>query len=258
MLLAELTAGAADDATERRSRVSLSAVERAAENRAPALDAVDLLSPAERVKIIAEIKRASPSRGVLAEISDPAALASTYQLAGASAVSVLTEGRRFQGSLHDLEQVRDAVSIPVLRKDFVSLEYQVLEARAAGADMVLLIVAALDQRRLNALHTFVAELGMAALVETHSLDEISRAIDVGAAIIGINARDLDTFELDRDLFGRIADTIPAGIVRVAESAVKTAADVAHYRAEGADVVLVGEALVTNDPARTLEEFLGEI
>lgn len=257
MLLAELTAGAADDALERRTRKSLSAVERAALERTPALDAVSALAPSERVRIIAEIKRASPSRGELAEIADPAALASTYQLAGASAVSVLTEGRRFRGSLDDLERVRDVVSIPVLRKDFISLEYQVLEARAAGADMVLLIVAALEQKRLAALHEFINELGMAALVETHSAEEISRAIDIGSSIIGVNARDLNTFELDRDLFGRIADNIPGGIIRVAESAVKTAADVTHYRAAGADVVLVGEALVTNDPARTLEEFLGE-
>ncbi|MCU1475875.1 MAG: trpC, partial [Subtercola sp.] len=154
------------------------------------------------------------------------------------------------------ELVRDAVSIPVLRKDFITLDYQVLEARAAGADLALLIVAALDQPTLIHLHELIVSLGMAALVETHSADEVERAVDMGASLIGVNARNLSTFELDRDLFGTLADRIPAGVIRVAESAVKSASDVGHYRSSGADVVLVGEALVTGDPARTLEEFLG--
>ena len=255
-MLSSLTAGAAEDAEARRNLVGYDEVERRALDQSPALDALAFLAPAERVKIIAEVKRSSPSRGSLAAITDPAALASTYQSAGASTVSVLTEGRKFLGSLEDLELVRDAVSIPVLRKDFITLEYQVLEARAAGADLVLLIVAALDQKTLARLHDFIGSLGMTALVETHSADEVERAIDIGAPIIGVNARNLTTFDLDRDLFGHLADRIPAGIVRVAESAVKTAADVSHYRSSGADVVLVGEALVTGDPARTLEEFLG--
>ena len=233
----------------------LSAVEAAALARPAALDAVAALAPADRVKIIAEVKRASPSRGPLAEITDPAALAVSYEFGGASAISVLTEGRRFLGSLSDLEQVRASVSIPVLRKDFIGTAYQVLEARAAGADLVLLIVAALDQATLGALHTLVLELGMTPLVETHSADEVDRALDVGANLVGVNARDLSTFELDQNLFASLADRIPAGVVRVAESAVKTAADVAHYRAAGADVVLVGEALVTSDPILTLNEFL---
>ncbi|QWT23324.1 indole-3-glycerol phosphate synthase TrpC [Subtercola sp. PAMC28395] len=255
-MLSSLSAGAAEDAEARRLLVSYDDVERAALAQEPALDALAFLAPAERVKIIAEVKRASPSRGALAAITDPAALASTYQSAGASAISVLTEGRKFKGSLEDLVLVRQAVSVPVLRKDFVTLDYQVLEARAAGADLVLLIVAALDQSTLLHLHEFINELGMTALVETHSADEVERALDLGASLIGVNARNLSTFELDSDLFGRLADRIPAGIIRVAESAVKTAADVSHYRSSGADVVLVGEALVTGDPARTLEEFLG--
>jgi indole-3-glycerol phosphate synthase len=213
------------------------------------------LAPADRVKIIAEVKRSSPSRGQLAEIPDPAALASSYELGGASAVSVLTEGRRFGGSLDDLEAVRDAISLPVLRKDFIVEPYQVFEARAAGADLVLLIVAALDQRTLASLYSLIGELGMTALVETHDSDEVERGLDVGASVIGVNARDLSTFELDQDLFGRVADQIPSGVIRVAESAVKVPADVAHYRQAGADVVLVGEALVTSDPVVTLREFL---
>ena len=234
---------------------SIAAVEAAALARPAALDAVAALAPADRVKIIAEVKRASPSRGALAEIADPAALAVSYETGGASAISVLTEGRRFGGSLADLEAVREVVGIPVLRKDFIAEPYQVFEARAAGADLVLLIAAALDQQTMQQLHDLINGLGMTALVETHNADEVSRAIDLGASVIGVNARDLSTFELDQDLFGSLADQIPSGVIRIAESAVKTAADVAHYRAAGADVVLVGEALVTNDPIVTLREFL---
>ncbi|TFC82824.1 indole-3-glycerol phosphate synthase TrpC [Cryobacterium sinapicolor] len=254
-MLSDLLAGAVADAEQRRAVRPFSIVEAAALSQTPAIDALSLLAPAERVKIIAEVKRASPSRGTLAEISDPAALAVSYEFGGASAISVLTEGRKFLGSLADLEQVRSAVRIPVLRKDFIGLPYQVFEARAAGADMVLLIVAALDQATLVSLHDLVRQLGMTALVETHSADEVDRAVSIGASLVGVNARDLSTFELDQDLFGRLADGIPSGVVRVAESAVKTAVDVAHYRAAGADIVLVGEALVTNDPIRTLSEFL---
>ena len=254
-LLAELLAGSLADADTRRLERPLAALEADALAQAPALDALHALAPSDRVKIIAEVKRASPSRGPLAEITDPAALAVSYEFGGASAISVLTEGRRFLGSLADLEQVRASVAIPVLRKDFIGTGYQVLEARAAGADLVLLIVAALDQTTLGALHSLVLELGMTPLVETHSAHEVDRALDVGANLVGVNARDLSTFELDQNLFASLADRIPAGVVRVAESAVKTSADVAHYRAAGADVVLVGEALVTSDPILTLNEFL---
>ncbi|AYG04913.1 indole-3-glycerol phosphate synthase TrpC [Gryllotalpicola protaetiae] len=254
--LAELTAGSVADANARKAKRPKAAVEKAALKQKPALDALELLQPAEQIKIIAEVKRASPSRGHLSEIPDPAQLAVTYQTGGASAISVLTEERKFKGSLADLEAVRSAVTIPVLRKDFVATEYQVFEARAAGADLVLLIVAALDQKKLASLHELVRELGMTALVETHSAEEIDRALDVGAGLIGVNARDLTTLELDKELFGRVADRIPSGVVRVAESAVLKRKDVARYRDAGADVVLVGEALVTDgDPIRTLEKFL---
>lgn len=254
-MLDSLVAGALADAAERRSSRPISLVEADALARPAAIDALAALAPADRVRIIAEVKRASPSRGPLADIPDPAALASAYELGGASAISVLTEGRRFGGSLADLEAVRSRVALPVLRKDFIADDYQVFEARAAGADLVLLIVAALEQRELERLYALVTQLGMTALVETHSADEVSRAIDLGASLVGVNARDLSTFELDQDLFGRISTELPAGVIRVAESAVKTPADVAHYRSAGADVVLVGEALVTGDPVATLTEFL---
>jgi indole-3-glycerol phosphate synthase len=254
-VLSELTANAVADAKARREQRPLADVERAAFMRAAAIDALEVLRPADHVKVIAEIKRSSPSRGSLAPIADPAALARSYELGGASAISVLTEGRRFGGSLADLESVRTAVALPVLRKDFIATPYQVFEARAAGADLVLLIVAALDDATLRELFDLVVDLGMTALVETHSEAELDRAGAVGARLIGVNARDLSTFELDRDLFGRLADRFPADAIRVAESAVLSVADVAHYRAAGADVVLVGEALVTGDPIANLRAFL---
>lgn len=255
-MLDGLVAGALEDAARRRDTRSLAQVEAAAIAAPPALDARAALQRADTVKVIAEVKRASPSRGALASIPDPALLARQYAAGGASAISVLTEERRFGGSLADLEAVRAAVSIPVLRKDFIAEPYQVLEARAAGADLVLLIVAALDDPTLHALHALIIELGMTPLVETHDADEVRRAVDLGASVIGVNARDLSTFELDRDLFGRLAPSIPDGTVRIAESAVSGVADVEHYRRAGADVVLVGEALVTGgDPVAALNEFL---
>ena len=255
-MLSELVTGALQDASARRAIRSLDEVEAAARERVPALDAIEALAPADRVKIIAEVKRASPSRGAIAEIADPAALAVSYQTGGASAISVLTEGRKFGGSLADLEAVRESVSIPVLRKDFIADPYQVFEARSAGADIVLLIVAALNQQSLQSLHSLITDLGMTALVETHNAEEIARALDIGTAVLGVNARNLSTFELDQNLFAALADRIPSGVIRVAESAVKSVADVAHYRRAGADVVLVGEALVTGgDPVATLQEFL---
>lgn len=255
-MLDDLYAGALADASARQALRPLSDVEKAALSRAPALDARAALQPAERVKIIAEVKRASPSRGALAAIPDPASLALSYQTGGASAISVLTEGRKFKGTLEDLVSVREVVRVPVLRKDFIATPYQVFEARAAGADLVLLIVAGLEQAKLVELHELALELGMTALIETHSADEVVRGLDAGATVLGVNARNLSTFELDQDLFGSLADSIPSGVVRVAESAVTSPADVAHYRRSGADVVLVGEALVVHgDPVDALNTFL---
>ena len=255
-MLDGLVAGALEDAARRRESRPLAEVERAALDRSPALDARAALQRDATIKVIAEVKRASPSRGSLAEIPDPSELARQYERGGASAISVLTEERRFGGSLADLEAVRAAVGIPVLRKDFIADSYQVLEARAAGADLVLLIVAALEQPVLAELYQLIGELGMTALVETHSAEEVDRALEIGAQLIGVNARNLSTFQLDRDLFGTLADAIPSGVIRVAESAVTSPADVARYREAGADVVLIGEALVTGeDPVSTLESFL---
>ena len=255
MVLADLTAGAVEDANLRAQSRSLAEVEKAALARPAARDARTALAPAAQVKIIAEVKRASPSRGALADIPDPAHQAGLYEVGGAAAISVLTEGRRFGGSLADLEAVTARVSVPVLRKDFIATPYQVLEARAAGADLALLIVAGLEQKVLRELFALITELGMTPLVETHSAEELEVAIDLGAALIGVNARNLKTLELDRDLFARLVDRIPDNVVKIAESAVLKPADVARYRAAGADVVLIGEALVTGDPVATLKSFL---
>ena len=254
-MLDELFAGSIADALTRREALSIERVEKAALSQTPALNALDFLAPASQIKILAEVKRASPSRGQMAEIPDPAALAKIYAENGASAISVLTEERKFKGSLADLVSVRANVSVPLLRKDFIANEYQILEARAAGADIVLLIVAGLAQKDIERLKHFTEQLGMTAFVETHSEDELKRAIDVDTKMVGINARDLSTFETDRNLFGSLVHLIPAGVIKVAESAVRNADDVAHYRAAGADVALVGEALVTNDPAAMLQSFL---
>ncbi|MBV2362549.1 indole-3-glycerol phosphate synthase TrpC [Streptomonospora nanhaiensis] len=195
------------------------------------------------VQVIAEVKRSSPSKGPLAEIADPAALARDYAAGGAALISVLTERRRFNGSLDDLAAVRAAVSTPLLRKDFVVTSYQLWEALVHGADAVLLIVAALDQDALVSLVERAQSLGLTPLVEVHTEEEVGRALDAGATVIGVNARDLKTLQVDRDTFARLAPLIPADRVRVAESGVRGPHDLLAYAGHGADAVLVGESLV---------------
>ena len=253
-MLEDLYAGAEADALARLEQVSISQLETLINKAAMPIDCPSSFGKTPTIQVIAEIKRASPSKGDLAPIPDPAALAATYASAGASAISVLTEERKFKGSLTDLVAVRAAVTIPVLRKDFVSMEQQVLEARAYGADLVLLIVAGLEQDKLAKLARFVESFGMAPFVETHSSEEVSRAVDSGAKLIGINARDLSTFETDRNLFEELAQSLPSDCIAVAESAVRNTEDVSAYAKAGADMVLVGEALVTGDAAQLLGEF----
>jgi len=246
--LDDIVRGVREDLVARQALVSLEEVKAAAQARPPARDGLAALrSPG--VGVIAEIKRRSPSRGSLAEISEPAGLAREYQAGGARVISVLTERRRFGGSLADLDDVRAAVTIPVLRKDFVISSYQVHEARAHGADLVLLIVAALEQNALIGLRERVESLGMTALVEVHDEDEASRALDAGARVIGVNARDLRTLAVDRSVFERIAPGLPSNIVKIAESGVRDAHDLITYAAAGADAVLVGEGLVTSGNPR---------
>jgi indole-3-glycerol phosphate synthase len=248
-VLEAILEGVRDDLAAREAAVPLPEMKARAQQAPPPLSALDALR-APGVGVIAEVKRRSPSRGALADIADPAKLAATYADGGARAISVLTERRRFDGSLDDLAAVRAAVDIPVLRKDFVISPYQVHEARAYGADLVLLIVAALDQNVLHGLLERVESLGMTALVEVHTEAEADRAIQAGATVIGVNARNLATFEIDRDAFARIAPGLPRGIVTVAESGVRGPADLLAYAGAGADAVLVGEGLVTSGDPRT--------
>lgn len=209
------------------------------------------------ISVIAEVKRSSPSKGVLAEITDPAALAHTYEEAGASVISVLTEKRRFGGSLEDLTAVRSAVKIPILRKDFMIDEYQFYEARAYGADVVLLIVAALSAHQLKDYYEMATELGMASLVEVHTHEELERAMEIQPRIIGVNSRNLKTLAVDQRAFADLIPGIPETIIRVAESGISTRAEVESAQTCGADVILVGEALVrAGDPRSALQTLRG--
>jgi indole-3-glycerol phosphate synthase len=247
-VLDEILIGVRADVAAREAAVPLAALKREALRRPGALDAMAALR-APGVGVIAEVKRSSPSAGRLSDIPDPAWLAGEYESGGARVISVLTEQRRFSGSLTDLDAVRAAVDVPVLLKDFVVSSYQVHEARAHGADMVLLIVAALEQNALVGLRERVESLGMTALVEVHTEAEADRAMEAGARIIGINARDLNTLSVDRSVFERIAPGLPTGMVKVAESGVRDPHDLIEYAAAGADAVLVGEGLVTKSSPR---------
>lgn len=253
-MLEDLFAGAIADAESRSERVSTADLEALISRQSHAIDAKSFISAGNNIRVIAEIKRASPSKGDLADIPDAAALAKVYEESGAAAISVLTEERKFKGSLQDLVAVRGAVSVPVLRKDFIATERQILEARAYGADIVLLIVAGLEQPSLQSLFRFIESFGMTPFVETHNAEEVKRAIDVGAELIGVNARDLATFETDRGLFAELVDMLPRNSIAVAESAVRNVEDVKAYAIAGADCVLIGEALVTGDPAKLLGDI----
>jgi indole-3-glycerol phosphate synthase len=253
-VLEDLFAQALADAKQREQLVSAAALEARIETLSKAVDARAALARGERIKVIAEIKRRSPSKGFLAEIPSAASQAASYQRGGASAISVLTEPSGFGGSLADLEAARAAVGLPLLRKDFISNEYQLLEARAFGADFALLIASWLSPQRYRELLAFAFDLGLQVLTETHSAAEIDVAANAGAQIIGINTRDLNTFETDINLFAELAASLPTDVVKVAESSVRTVQDVIDYRAAGADCVLIGEALVRGDAERLLAEF----
>ncbi|HWD01856.1 MAG TPA: indole-3-glycerol phosphate synthase TrpC [Amycolatopsis sp.] len=247
--------GVVEDLEERKRATPLAELRARVHDAAPAHDPLPAFR-APGVSIIAEVKRKSPSKGALADIADPASLAARYEQGGAAAISVLTEQRRFGGSLTDLDAVRSRVGIPVLRKDFIVDPYQLWEARAHGADLALLMVVSLEGSLLTDLHGLAVELGLTPLVESHTAEEVARAVDSGAQLLGVNARDLTTLEVDRTVFKDLAPHIPADRVRVAESGVASPADVAEYHSWGADVVLVGEALVrSGDPETSVREFL---
>jgi indole-3-glycerol phosphate synthase len=247
-VLDDIIVGVRADLAHRRAAVPEADLRAALSDVPPPRDPMPSFR-APGVSVIAEVKRRSPSKGELADIPDPAALAKAYADGGAAAISVLTEERRFGGSLDDLRAVRAAVETPVLRKDFVVESYQLLEARVAGADLALLIVAALGDDEVRRLHDHARELGLTVLVEVHDELETERAVGLGAELIGVNARNLKTLGVDDATFAKLAPLVPADRVLVAESGISGPADVTRYAAEGARVVLVGEALVKDgDPA----------
>ncbi len=247
-VLDEIVAGVREDLAARQASMPEADLRAALADVDPPRDPMPHLRGAGS-SVIAEVKRKSPSKGELADIADPAALAREYAAGGAAAISVLTERRRFGGSLDDLRAVRAAVDTPILRKDFIVTEYQLLEARAAGADLALLIVASLPGDRLRRLHDHARELGLTVLVEVHDEEETARAVDLGAELIGVNARNLQTLAVDDAIFGRLAPLIPDDRVKVAESGISGPEDVRRFVGEGARAVLVGEALVKDGAPR---------
>ena len=262
-VLTDIIAGVRIDLDARRSICGQAQIEADAANAAPALDAFAALGGAANqsdrdavLRVVSEVKRKSPSKGALADIPEPAELAAAYVAGGASVISVLTEERRFGGSLADFDAVRAAVDIPLLRKDFTVDAYQIYEARAHGADLILLIVAALDDAQMREFLDLTHALGMNALVETHTEEEIARAVALGAKIIGVNVRNLKTLEVDPANFAKLAGLIPAEAVIIAESGVSSVAEVREYASHGADAILVGEALVKdNDPSAAIKQFM---
>jgi indole-3-glycerol phosphate synthase len=213
----------------------------------------------DEISVIAEVKRSSPSKGSLAPITDPAGLAAQYEEAGAHVVSVLTEQRRFGGSLADLDAVRKAIDLPILRKDFMVDEYQFYEARAHGADVVLLIIAALSKNQLEDYFHLSTELGMRSLIEVHTNDELERALEISPEIIGVNSRNLKTLEVDARAFAELIPQIPSTIARVAESGISTREEVVFAQECGATAILVGEALVrSGSPSVAINQLLGRL
>ncbi|MEO3804012.1 indole-3-glycerol phosphate synthase TrpC [Nonomuraea sp. B1E8] len=247
--------GVRADLAARQQAVSMDELKQRAERARPARDAMAALG-GDRISVIAEVKRSSPSKGALAAIADPAALAADYESGGAHVISVLTERRKFGGSLDDLAAVRTRVDIPILRKDFILTSYQLWEARAYGADLALLMVVCLEQEALVSLIERAESIGLTPLVEVHTEDELERAVAAGARVIGVNARNLKTLEVDRDVFAKLAPKIPDNVIKIAESGVRGPHDLLAYARGGADAVLVGESLVTGkDPRKAVEALV---
>jgi indole-3-glycerol phosphate synthase len=256
-LLATIVAATRRIVSVREARESFDALAARAESQVVRPGAFrSALSRTDRINIISECKRRSPSRGVLRSDYDPVAIARSYEAAGAAAISVLTEPTFFDGALEHLSAVREAVTTPLLRKDFVISEYQLLEARAAGADAVLLIVAALNDQQLHRLLTASRDLGLDALVEVHDDGELARAVDVGADLVGVNNRNLRTLTVDVDASERLIAKIPPHVVAVSESGLKSREDLQRLRRAGYHAFLIGERFMTaRDPGRALAELL---
>jgi len=255
-VLASIIEGVREDLAARR--LPMGQLQEALEIAPAVRDCFPHLMSSE-MSVIAEVKRSSPSKGALASIGDPAGLAATYEEAGAHVVSVLTEQRRFGGTLADLDAVRKAIDLPILRKDFMVDEYQFYEARAHGADVVLLIVAALSKNQLEDYFHLSTELGMRSLIEVHTNDELERALDISPEIIGVNSRNLKTLEVDSRAFAQLIPQIPSSIARVAESGISTREEVVFAQECGATAILVGEALVRSEsPSVAINQLLGRL
>jgi len=225
-------------------------------DQAPVLRDVYSTLSKKGLSLIAEVKRSSPSKGALATISNPVELANSYQAGGAEIISILTEERRFKGSISDLVSVRSAVSIPVLRKDFIVTEFQVYESRIIGSDLLLLIVAGLSKSQLKDYFQLATGLGMQVLVEVHDLSEVELALEIDSKIIGVNCRNLKTLEIDKTAFDLILPRLPENVLKVAESGISTRDEVEKIESLGADAILVGETLVkSGNPVHTIKELL---
>ena len=255
-VLASIIEGVREDLAARR--LPMGQLQEALETAPTVRDCLPFLISSE-MSVIAEVKRSSPSKGALAPITDPAGLAAQYEEAGAHVVSVLTEQRRFGGSLADLDAVRKAIELPILRKDFMVDEYQFYEARAHGADVVLLIVAGLSKNQLEDYFHLSTELGMRSLIEVHTNDELERALEISPEIIGVNSRNLKTLEVDARAFAELIPQIPSSIARVAESGISTRDEVVFAQECGATAILVGEALVRSEsPTVAINQLLGRL
>ena len=255
-VLASIIEGVREDLAARR--LPMGQLQEALETAPTVRDCLPFLISSE-MSVIAEVKRSSPSKGALAPITDPAGLAAQYEEAGAHVVSVLTEQRRFGGSLADLDAVRKAIELPILRKDFMVDEYQFYEARAHGADVVLLIVAVLSKNQLEDYYHLSTELGMRSLIEVHTNDELERALEISPEIIGVNSRNLKTLEVDARAFAELIPQIPSSIARVAESGISTRDEVVFAQECGATAILVGEALVRSEsPTVAINQLLGRL
>ena len=255
-VLDSIIEGVREDLAARR--LPMSQLLEALEVAPPVRDCLTTLMT-EDISVIAEVKRSSPSKGPLAPIVDPAGLAASYAEAGAAVISVLTEQRRFGGTLVDLDLVRSSVELPILRKDFMIDEYQFYEARAHGADVILLIVAALSKNQLDDYFQLSKELGMRALIEVHTPGELESALSISPDIIGVNSRNLKTLEVDTQAFAQLIPQIPSSIARVAESGISSRADVEFAHEHGATAILVGEALVrSGNPNVAMGQLLGRL
>ena len=255
-VLDSIIEGVREDLAARR--LPMSELLEAIEVAPPVRDCLSALLT-EDISVIAEVKRSSPSKGALAPITDPAGLAASYAEAGAAVISVLTEQRRFGGTLADLDAVRRAADLPILRKDFMVDEYQFYEARAHGADVILLIVAALSKNQLDDYFHLSKELGMRALIEVHTPGELESALEISPEIVGVNSRNLKTLDVDAQAFAELIPQIPNSIARVAESGISTRSDVEFAHEHGATAILVGEALVrSGNPNVAMAQLLGRL